>query len=92
MARAKTREEIETADILAIHKTILQKINDAWAEVFRNIPVRVVGSTIPCPNYVKVPSLVDELTVTIRHSQEHPATIAAYAHLQLAAIHPFCRW
>lgn len=89
LARKKQREQIEVADILAIHKIILQKINDEWAGRFRMIPVRVVGSTVACPNYAKVPALMDDLIVAIHNVQEHSATLAAYAHLQLAAIHPF---
>jgi Fic family protein len=89
LAQSKKREELEVSDILGIHKLILQKINDEWTGRIRMIPVRVAGSLVPCPNYVKVPSLMDELITSIVSSQEHPATIAAYAHLQLASIHPF---
>jgi Fic family protein len=89
VAQEKKRQHIQEADILAIHKIILQKINDEWAGRFRAVPVRVVGSLVPCPNYVKVPALIDELLTFIHSSNEHSATIASYAHLQLAAIHPF---
>jgi Fic family protein len=53
------------------------------------IPVRVVGSLVPCPNYAKVSLLMDELVETIIHSQDNIITLVAYAHLQLAPIHPF---
>lgn len=89
IAQEKKRQHIEKTDILAIHKIILQKIDGDWAGRFRTVPVRVVGSLVPCPNYVKVPALVDELLTFIHDSKEHSATIASYAHLQLAAIHPF---
>ena len=89
LAEEKKRKQLEVSDILAIHKIILQKINDEWAGRFRMIAVRVIGSPVPCPNYMKVPVLMDELVTAMTTSQDHLATIAAQAHLQLAAIHPF---
>lgn len=90
LAKNKKREQLTFDDILAIHKIILQKINDAWAGRLRMMAVRVTGSPVPCPNYLKVPTLMDELVthITTVH-QDHIATLAAYAHLQLAAVHPF---
>jgi len=89
LARAKKRDELTLDDILAIHKLVLQKINDAWAGRLRTVAVRVTGSPVPCPNYLKVPALMDELITTLTTSDKHIAMIAADAHLQLAAIHPF---
>lgn len=89
LAQEKSRSQLTMSDILAIHATILQKINDENAGKLRTIPVRVVGSLVPCPNYAKVPLLMDELMQSITHSEEHLVTLAAYAHLQLVTIHPF---
>lgn len=89
LAQEKMREQLTVHDILAIHHIILQKINDEWAGRFRMSAVRVIGSPIPCPNYLKVPLLMDELMASIASSRDHIATIAARAHLQLLMIHPF---
>lgn len=89
LAKTEDREQLTLDDILAIHKIILQKINDPWAGKLRTIPVRVTGSPVPCPNYLKVPALMDELVNHITTAHDHIATLAAYAHLQLATIHPF---
>lgn len=89
IARAKQRSQLEVSDILAIHKIVLQKINDEWAGRFRLNAVRVIGSPFACPNYVKVPALMDKLVASIKDSCDHRATVAADAHLELVAIHPF---
>ncbi len=89
LALTKTREQLDLDDILAIHKIILQKINDDQAGYLRRVAVRVVGSPAPCPNYLKVPMLMDELITSITTSHDHIATLAAQAHLQLVLIHPF---
>lgn len=89
LAKTKKREQLTINDILAIHKIILQKINDASAGLFRTTAVRVIGSSVPCPNYIKVPELMDELITYVTGNKDHIATIAAQAHLQLVGIHPF---
>ena len=89
LAHQKKRELLNLDDILAIHKIILQKIDDAWAGKLRTVAVRVVGSPVPCPNYLKVPTLMNELIRFLTSADDHIATIAAHAHLSLAAIHPF---
>lgn len=89
LSSTKKRSQLTVDDIFAIHKLVLQKINDEWAGKFRMSAVRVIGSPLACPNYIKVPALMDELVSAIINSQEHIATLAADAHLQLVAIHPF---
>lgn len=89
IAAAKKRTQINLDDIMAIHKMVLQKINDDQAGRLRTVAVRVIGSPIPCPNYLKVPTLMDDLITDITTAHDHLATIAARAHLQLVYIHPF---
>ena len=89
LAHTKKREQLNLDDILAIHKIILHGINDEWAGTLRTMSVRVIGAPVPCPNYLKVPALMSELVDTVTNADNHSATIAAYAHLQLATIHPF---
>ncbi|MDP3724834.1 MAG: Fic family protein [bacterium] len=87
---SKKRQAITPDDILAIHKLILSKIDDANAGRTRTIPVRIAGSTVIMPNAVKIPMLMREFFHWL-HSPltEHPARIAAQAHHRLVSIHPF---
>jgi len=89
LAKTKNRAQLTLDYILEIHRIILHKINDEWAGRLRMMAVRVVGSPVPCPNYMKVPELIDGLVSLMTSSQNHIATIAAQAHLELASIHPF---
>lgn len=85
----KKRDEITTDDILAIHKIILQKIDDMNAGAFRKVAVRITGSTTTFPNYAKVPLLMVEFMQWLHTTHEHPALVAALAHFKLVCIHPF---
>jgi len=85
----KQRTDIATDDILAIHKIVLQKIDDYHAGVFRKINVRVAGSSTIFPNYTKVPLLMVDFMQWLHTTNEHPIIIAALAHFKLVSIHPF---
>lgn len=85
----KTRDQLTITDILDIHACILDKINDTWAGRFRAVNVRIHGSPRTCPNYMKVPELMDEFMQWLQQSTGHPATIAADTHLKFVEIHPF---
>lgn len=89
LAKKTTRHELTVDDIIAIHKIILQKINDEWAGRIREMAIRITGSNVSRPNYIKVPQLMDDLIYSIKSSNEHTAKIAADAHLKLVFIHPF---
>lgn len=89
LANTKKRSELNLDDILAIHAIILRTINDAQAGHLRTVAVRVIGSPAPCPNYLQVPQLMDELVTSMTTAHNNIATIAAHAHLQLVLIHPF---
>lgn len=82
-------QQITVQKILSIHKIILQKINDEWAGRIRQMPIRIPGSQVSRPNYVKVPELMDELIKYNKDSSDHIAKIAADSHLKLVFIHPF---
>ncbi len=89
LAELKKRQDIQVADILMLHACILQKINDSYAGKFRNVSVRIMGSTLPIPNYLKVPVLMDDLATWLHNTQDPVVKIAADAHLKLVYIHPF---
>ena len=89
LASKKSRRAVTLDDILAIHHIILNKIDDEHAGSLRTVAVRILGSAVPRPNYLKVSILMDEFIEWLHSASEHPAKIAADAHLKLVFIHPF---
>lgn len=85
----KKRDAIALNDIFAIQKIVLQKIDDLHAGVFRQVMVRILGSSTIFPNYATVPLLMTEFMQWLHTSQDHPIIIAAQAHFRLVNIHPF---
>ena len=89
LSTSKKQQNLGVDDILKIHATILANIQPEYAGVLRNVAVRISGSTVPRPNYLKVPELMDELVQALHTVTTPPALTAANAHLQLVHIHPF---
>lgn len=85
----KKREDLALDDILAIHKIVLQKIDDVHAGVLRQVMVRVVGSATIFPNSAKVPFLMVDFMSWLQIVVDHPVIVAALAHYKLVTIHPF---
>lgn len=86
----KTRKEITERMILDIHEILLQPIDLQNAGCYRNVAVRIAGSTVGLPNPAKVPDLMKEFVAWLHGENfEHTAKIAADAHLKLVTIHPF---
>lgn len=85
----KTLQDITQNTILTIHAHILAHINDSYAGRYRNIPVRIAGSSVVMPNPLKVPSLMTEYIDWLHTTKDHPAKIASEAHYKLVTIHPF---
>ncbi|MFA6527355.1 MAG: Fic family protein [Candidatus Babeliales bacterium] len=88
-SKEKTRQELVIEDVLAIHHSILKNIDSTNAGIFRQCSVRIAGSMVPRPNYLKVPELIKDFMHTITTSTDHTAKIAADAHLKFVFIHPF---
>lgn len=86
----KKRQDLTENDILAIHKAILQKIEESHAGRYRTQHARLTGSETILPNPIKIPDLIkvfiDWLT---GNNPDHPVKIAADAHFKLVSIHPF---
>src|SRR3990170_4956104 len=59
MAAEKSRQDLKFDDILAIHHIILNKIDDTHAGKLRTVAVRILGSSVPRPNYLKLPELME---------------------------------
>lgn len=77
-------------DILLIHDIVLKAIDDKNAGRYRNVPVRISGSSVILPNPRKVPDLMEEFVEWLENSQYlHPVELAAEAHYRLVTIHPF---
>jgi Fic family protein len=82
--------EITEKDILAIHGLILKGIDDANAGRYRNLSVRISGSTVILPNPQKVQSLMTSfMEWLVSKPKLHPVQFAAEAHYQFVTIHPF---
>jgi len=77
-------------DILTIHGIILKGIDDENAGRFRNVPVRISGSSVIMPNPRKVPELMAEFQKWLNSKNSlHPVAFAGEAHYRLVSIHPF---
>lgn len=74
-------------DIFAL---ILKGIDDDNAGFYRNVGVRIAGSTVVMPNPQKIPDLMDGFNSWLNQNHNlHPVEYAARAHYQLVSIHPF---
>ena len=77
-------------DILCMHKMILKGIDDDNAGYYRDVPVRIAGSSVILPNFRKVPDLMSEFIDWLKVSVDlNPVLLAAEAHYRLVSIHPF---
>jgi Fic family protein len=86
----KKPSQLTIKDLLAIHDIILKGLDDENAGHYRNIPVRISGSTVILPNPRKVPDLMDDFHLWLTHKHHlHPIAFAGEAHYRLVSIHPF---
>jgi Fic family protein len=82
--------DISIKDIFSIHELILKGIDDENAGCYRNVAVRISGSTVILPNPRKVADLMDAFNEWLKSSSDmHPVELAAEAHYRLVSIHPF---
>jgi len=76
--------------VFGIHSMILDKINDDYKGRYRDMPVRILGSSMVLPNPIKVPDKMDEfyqkLTASTKLSVLEKASMA---HYELVKTHPF---
>jgi len=74
--------------IQEIHSIIL---NDRLTErgLYRQVAVRILGSTHIPPNPLKIPVLVQEMIADYEQSDDHPVKRIAKFHIQFECIHPF---
>ncbi len=86
----KKPRDIGERDILDLQEIILKGIDDDNAGRYRNVRVRISGSTVVMPSPQKVPDLmtgfIDWLSI---ENKMHPVELAGQAHYRLITIHPF---
>jgi Fic family protein len=82
--------DVDERDILQMHALVLKGIDDLTAGRYRNIGVRISGSTVALPNPFRVPGLMSEFSSWLgQPGKMHPVELAAEAHYRLVTIHPF---
>ena len=82
------KKSITQDDILKIHAIVLKGIDDAFAGRYRNIRVRIKGSSVVLPNPMKVPDLMDEFEKYLQ-TEKDVITRAIMGHFKFVSIHPF---
>lgn len=86
---SKKKTKITENDILKIHKNILKGIHDTEKGKYRNVRVRISGSSVVLPNPLKVSKLMKEFLGWLNTSKLTIPEKAIEAHLRLVSIHPF---
>ena len=82
--------DVGERDILQMHALVLKGIDDSNAGRYRNIGVRIAGSTVVLPNPLRVQDLMTELSEWLTGASDlHPVALALEAHYRLVTIHPF---
>ena len=81
---------VSEQEILKLHEIVLDHIDDSNAGRYRDVPVRIAGSTVVLPNPRKVPDLMQDFCRWLRRPGDmHAVSLAAEAHYRLVTIHPF---
>jgi len=82
---------LSAADVLEIHRLVMQKIEKEFAGRYRNAGVRIAGANVVPPNALKVYDLMEELIHWVNHEQPDldPIVRAAIFHHRFVWIHPF---
>ena len=82
------KKTITQDDILKIHAIVLKGLDDAFAGRYRNIRVRIKGSSVVLPNPMKVPDLMAEFEKYLQ-TEKDVITRAIMGHFKFVSIHPF---
>lgn len=87
----RSTASVSESDLLRLHGMILQGIDDHNAGRYRSVPVRISGSLVVLPNYMKVPRLMTDFVNQVLANPQglHPVAVATQAHYELVTIHPF---
>ncbi|MBD3282180.1 MAG: helix-turn-helix domain-containing protein [Candidatus Portnoybacteria bacterium] len=74
--------------ILKLHSILMNGIRDD-AGTYRKHAVRIVGSSVPTANHLKVPKLMSELIKNINYNKKDIIKHATIVHSKFEKIHPF---
>ncbi|MFH1637066.1 MAG: Fic family protein [Candidatus Woesearchaeota archaeon] len=85
------KEKLKVADILTLHRLTLKGISDFWAGKYKVSQNRILGSKLKTTLPYKVSSEMEIFVYDINKNKGkyNPVELAAYAHHELARIHPF---
>lgn len=87
---ASTSHKITERNIKEIHSLILKEIDKDYAGRYRDIQVRISGSSHLPPDPLFVPELMEQFAEKwLANSRQHPVIQASMAHFELVSIHPF---
>lgn len=81
-------KKIDEPFILKLHSILMNGIRSD-AGLYRHHAVRIVGANVPTANYLKVPSLMTDLTKKIAHPTKHTIHHVTQTHSNFEKIHPF---
>jgi len=87
---ADASQKITGRNLREIHSLILKDIDPKYAGTYRDIPVRITGSSHTPPEPISLPGLMRNFTrKDWTNNTGHPVIQAALAHFELVSIHPF---
>lgn len=81
---------ITERNVREIHGLVLKQIDNEYSGRYRDIQVRITGSSHTPPSHLQLDTLMDKFAgERLVRNQEHPVVRAALAHFGLVDIHPF---
>ncbi len=86
---AGAKNKITERNIREIHSLVLKEIDSDYAGKYRDMNVRISGSSHTPPDSMKIKELMSKFAKKKINSKEHPIVEAARAHYELVSIHPF---
>jgi len=88
LAMAAEQKPLTERIILELHCFVLKGIDDANAGKYRNMQVRISGSSTILPNHLKVAALMQKMVGDFA-AIEKVVEKALFIHYQLVTVHPF---
>lgn len=87
----KEKKNLKEADILSLHQITLKGISEHWAGRYKSSENRIIGSRLKTTPPYKVQSEMGNLVYQLNINPEKysPIELAAFAHHEIARIHPF---
>lgn len=77
--------------LLDLHSLILRSIDQKYAGIYRDVPVRITGSEHEPPSPHRLEKLMEDYFIFYERNKKtlHPVILAAEMHERLVSIHPF---